>query len=181
MPDYLTEPGDTFVAIIRQIAREEIRAALVQHDLVPAEQFDRLFPSLRQRELSLSPPFGDDPVVPEVCGAKDPAPTGRICQKPVHRGRHLYTALPHVAPDNGWRDIEWFGLNSGSRHYVIKIGHPVKVKGFGRGGAAQPGWFVTSIQQRGDDINVGVRKDRTGPERTVKADKIVYMRPKKVT
>jgi hypothetical protein len=94
--------------------------------------------------------------------------------------QRLEGVVTHNFTGNGWQDVTHFTLTSGSRRYSINVGHPVKVKGFGRGGAAQPGWNVTRIQQRGDDINVSVRKGRGGVERTVKADKIIYMRPKKV-
>lgn len=77
-----------------------------------------------------------------------------------------------------WHDDNQFPLRSGSKSYVIQVGNPVKVKGLGRGGGIGDGYTVTRIQRRGNDVNVDVKKgvDHT---RTVKADKIIYKRPKK--
>lgn len=158
-----TDLGDALVDLIRQIVREEIAAA--QGTTVAPQNLTALVTHN----------------MTGICGAKSEHGL-RVCQKPPHRGRHLYTIVAAPKPDNGWRDVESFRQKgSGSKSYEIKVGNPVKIKGFGRNGAAQPGWYVTRIQQRGDDINVYARKDRVGTERIVKSHKVIYMRPKKVS
>lgn len=93
---------------------------------------------------------------------------------PEPEGRPLGTK------DMVWYDVDSFALKSGSKTYTVAKGNPVKVKGWGRSGGNADGYTVTRIQRRGDDINVEVQKGRDNP-RTVKADKIVYKRPKKGT
>lgn len=101
--------------------------------------------------------------------------THRAASTPVQTAATVST---HAGEIKVWHDVNAFPLKSGSKTYTIAVGNPVKVKGLGRGGAVGDGYRVTRIQQRGGDINVDVKK---GVEhtRTVKADKIVYKRPKK--
>lgn len=114
---------------------------------------------------------------------------GKVCIKPLHKGKHTFRTRPHVAPLSKWQQIDTFQVwGSGSKVYTLRVGSPCKVLGFGKktavnpGGAAQSGWTVSKIEINRDastqDINITV--DRRGSHtRTVKADRIVYVRPKK--
>jgi hypothetical protein len=112
-----------------------------------------------------------------VCGAtKDHL----VCLKEPHRGRHLFRIRPATPPTSKWTEIDSIRLTSGSRTYTMSAGSPCKVKGFGRGGGAQPGWHISKIEQSVEDpadINVTVNR-RGSHTRTVKVEKIVYVRPK---
>lgn len=90
----------------------------------------------------------------------------------------------------GWFPCDSFDLKSGDRTYTVRVNDPCKVRGFGKrirnpqtGELGEPstadGYHVVSIQQRGSDINVEVRRGRGGQAKTVKSDRIVYKRPKR--
>lgn len=78
----------------------------------------------------------------------------------------------------GWQKIDRTSFKSGRVTRTIYAGSPVKVKGLGRGGGIGSGYKVTGLEQRGDDVNVHVRKGRD-QERTVKLDRIIYVIPQK--
>lgn len=142
----------------------------MSHDETVGELLERALRQLIREEL--------EAVVEAVVGARldqqlEPAPKGpkRVVYPPDRMPKN----------ERDWVDIDSFDIASGSRHYTVKVGNPVKVKGEGRGGAVGDGWTVIAIQQHktNESINVEVRKDRTGHSRTFKSDKIVYKRPRK--
>lgn len=125
---------------------------------------------------------GGEPVEPTPPGAMCPATKGNlVCTKHVHRGRHLFRSRPHEAPPSKWRTVpEVIVHGTGSRKYHMRPGSPCKVRGLGKGGGAQPGWHVSKIEQSTEDpADINVTVDRRGSHtRTVKVEKIVYVRPK---
>lgn len=116
--------------------------------------------------------------LPALCGMER---DGKVCVKSPHKGKHIFRMKPHVAPPSRWRTIETLDKASGTRTYKMRVGSPCKVKGFGRGGAAQSGWKISRIEQSNEDPkDINVTVNRLGSlTRTVKADRIVYVRPPK--
>lgn len=157
---------------IRQIVREEVALALGTKQVVA------------KAETAVSQEVGIGSVLRQC-----PATKGNlVCTKTVHRGRHAFRPKPHEAPPSKWKSVPEVKIKgSGSRHYIIAVGNPVKVLGFGKRtsknplGAAEAGWTVSKIEVNIDqshDVNVTINK-RGENTRVVKLDKIVYVRPKR--
>lgn len=107
--------------------------------------------------------------------------TGHQCSKPRGHGqRHRYQGVftpPTPPPPRNWIEQEAFTLG----RYSMTVGSPVKVPSFGRGHTT--GWVIRRIERRVDatgrdldKINVEVWKPGEHV-RTVKADRVVYVRP----
>lgn len=139
----------------------------MSHDETVGELLERALRQLVREEL--------EAVVEVLVAARLDEQLGVPAKKAAKAGP------PRLAPPSEWEPVEEFQITSGSRHYAVKVGNPVKVKGEGRSGAVGDGWTVIAIQQHKTNqlINVEVRKDRTGHSRTFKSDKIVYKRPPK--
>jgi hypothetical protein len=114
-----------------------------------------------------------------------------LIRKAVHDElavRHVARPVPSTASvGTTWLPQETVRVaGTGGRSYVMHAGDMCKVTGFGRhtaknpDGAAQPGWQIRAITVREDDpkdVNVEVYHPFDHVARTVKATRLIYVRP----
>lgn len=139
--------------------------------------------AIRTRRRRSSEPVGTEAgqAADPQCNVRDPHDARRVCRKTPHKGRHAFSLPPHQPPARRWVPIDLAYVSSGSRRYTIRPGHPVKVRGLGRGGSTGDGYTVVALEQRtdGSQINVEVRKSGRGARtRVVPLERVVYKRPK---
>lgn len=157
---------------------EADKAALrTQHSTITTA----LAPALQAPRKAPAPGLLAAAVEQGFCGVV--GPNASVClRQGGHSQRHRYIPVAqmpkrHVPPPRPWTKTDSFTKTSGSRTYVIKIGHPCKVEG-------ERGLFkVISIEQHAEDgrVNVEVTNDRTGHSRIFPADRIIYKRPRKTS
>jgi hypothetical protein len=130
-----------------------------------------------------TPPPGGSGVTPSStrCGFKSNA--GVCTREQGHLGqRHRYEKNPapeHIPPARNWKRARGFYKKSGTKNFLIEVGHPCRVEG------ERGMWKVVGVEfgtgPNEGKINVEVKTDRTGHSRTFSSDRIIYKRPKKVS
>lgn len=175
--------------LIRRIAANEAERIIREH-----EQRKQHSPQSVSELVGVS-----KPLPPSLrCRARSRQGLRQCMRERGHGQRHRYgepekgASRPAFTPTNKWADIESIRIPgpTGVKTYEVRVGSPVKVKGFGRlnpdgSHAAQGDWWLSRIQRNttlggsGDlleCINVEVNRQGSHP-RTVKADKLVYVKP----